>query len=314
MTGGTGFFDKGLLDRCRTFNAEWVVLSRNPHAFLPSFPTIRIPSKVTFIPGDIRDFKFPGGPFDYVIHAATEACTQLERENLDEFYSVIVEGSRRVLEFSKQAGIRRLLYVSSGGVYGIQPPELSHLPETFPCNPVTVYGKGKWQAEQLCLESGIETVIARGFAFVGPWLPLDAHFAIGNFIGNGLRNEPIQVHGDGTPMRSYPVRLRPRRVAFKGSIRRPGGRNLQRRIRSSHLPLRFGPTDPNGGRNNLRNPSSSATDPRRAASTLCPQYKKSGHRPRTFAANRAGRGPDPNDRLAPDEGLPRLVTFKLHPL
>ena len=58
-------------------------------------------------------------------------------------------------------------------------------------------------AEQLCLESGVKTVITRCFAFVGPWLPLDTHFAIGNFIWNCLRNEPIEIKGDGTPMRSY---------------------------------------------------------------------------------------------------------------
>jgi nucleoside-diphosphate-sugar epimerase len=103
-------------------------------------------------------------------------------------YSVIVDGTKRVLEFSRQAGVQRILYVSSGAVYGFQPRELSHIPETFQCNPVTVYGKGKMKAEQMCLDSGIETVIARCFAFVGPWLPLDSHFAIGNFIGNCLRN------------------------------------------------------------------------------------------------------------------------------
>jgi nucleoside-diphosphate-sugar epimerase len=200
LTGGTGFFGKWLLDYFQTLEIKVVVLSRNPDQFVQQFPTA---GNVTFIQGDVRDFEFPAGSFDYVIHAATEASVKLEQENPDELVSVIVDGTQRVLEFSKQADIKRLLYVSSGAVYGVQPPELSHIPETFPCNPVTAYGKGKLAAEQLCLASGVEAVIARPFAFVGPWLPLDAHFAIGNFIRNCLKNEPIEIKGDGTPLRSY---------------------------------------------------------------------------------------------------------------
>jgi len=203
VTGGTGFFGKWLLGRFQTLDAEIVVLSRNPAQFAAQFPAFKKNSNVTFVQGDVRDFEFPAGSFDYVIHAATEASAKLDLENPDEMHAVIVDGTRRVLDFSKQADIKRLLYVSSGAVYGVQPPELSHIPETFPCNPVTAYGKGKLAAEQLCLESGVEIVIARPFAFVGPWLTLNAHFAIGNFIRNCLRNESIEIKGDGTPLRSY---------------------------------------------------------------------------------------------------------------
>ncbi len=203
LTGGTGLFGKWLLDRFQGLETEVVVLSRNPDQFIRQFPRFGECENITFVPGDVRDFGFPSGHFDTVIHAATEASAKLDQENPDEITSVIECGTKRVLDFSKQAGVNRLLYVSSGAVYGVQPPELSHIPETFPCNPVTAYGKGKLKAEQLCLESGVETVISRCFAFVGPWLPLDAYFAIGNFIGNCLRNEPIEIKGDGTPMRSY---------------------------------------------------------------------------------------------------------------
>jgi len=203
LTGGTGFFGKWLLSFFQTVASDVVVLSRNPTGFLAQFPMVANSPNITFVQGDIRDFPFPDGRFDYVMHAATEAGTKLEHENPAEMQSVIEDGTRRVLQLSKQSGTKRLLYVSSGAVYGVQPSELPHVRETFPCNPVTAYGKSKFQAEQMCLDSGVETVIARCFAFVGPWFPLDADFAIGNFIGNCLKNESIEIKGDGTPMRSY---------------------------------------------------------------------------------------------------------------
>jgi dTDP-glucose 4,6-dehydratase len=76
--------------------------------------------------------------------------------------------------------------------------------EKYVGTPNTPYGEAKLKAEISCQNrNGIQLSIARCFAFVGPYLPLDTHFAAGNFIRNVLQNETITLQGDGQPFRSY---------------------------------------------------------------------------------------------------------------
>jgi nucleoside-diphosphate-sugar epimerase len=213
LTGGTGFFGKWLLHcflglrNAHDLDVSITVLSRDPKGFLDSCPEFVDQPGLDFIAGDVRSFTPPAGrTFDFVIHGATAASAKLDQEDPDEMYSVITEGTRHLLEFAWRCEARRLLYISSGAVYGTQPPDLIHIPETFEGVPTTAYGRGKKASEQLCLDAStghFECVIARPFAFVGPYLPLDTHFAIGNFIRDCLENRHIVIRGDGTPLRSY---------------------------------------------------------------------------------------------------------------
>lgn len=203
LTGGTGFFGKSILS-CRKRGllppGEWTILSRSPERFLAAHPEFAELPGVCWIAGDVRDFPFPETRFDWIIHAATPVVEALSP---GETHSIVVEGTRRVLEFARRCGAEKLLLSSSGAVYGVQPPELEKLPEEFPCNPVSEYGQAKLEAEKLCLDSGLNVVLARCFAFAGPYLDRESHFAIGNFLRDALAGREIVIKGDGTPLRSY---------------------------------------------------------------------------------------------------------------
>jgi nucleoside-diphosphate-sugar epimerase len=218
ISGGTGFFGRCLLEtfdyliRERGLHVELVVLSRNPEAFFSKAPHFRDHPHIRFIAGDISTFEYPEGQFDFVIHAATDVSDKINAEQPLQIVDSSIAGTRHMLDFAVHARTRRFLFTSSGAVYGRHPSDLSHIPEDFPggpdpCNPGSVYGESKRMAEQLCAlyskQYPVECLIGRFYAQVGPYLPLDTQFAVGNFLLNALRGEPILIRGDGTPYRTY---------------------------------------------------------------------------------------------------------------
>lgn len=218
ITGGTGFFGRWLLESFLHANdqlslgARSLVLSRSPASFAAAAPHVADHPAVTLLQGDVRAFDFPRGEYPFVIHAATAASARLNREDPLLMFQTIVEGTRQALEFARTHGTIRFLLTSSGAVYGPQPASVSLLTEEYagapdPMDPEAAYAEGKRAAETLCRlyahQHGLGATIARCFAFVGPHLPLDAHYAVGNFIRDALQGGPIRVNGDGSPLRSY---------------------------------------------------------------------------------------------------------------
>ena len=216
ITGGTGFFGCWLLETLLWANdrhalgATAVVLTRNPEAFVAKAPHLARHSAVSMHRGDVRRFTFPAGAFSHVVHAGMDASTGLDAREPRTMFDMMVNGTARVLELARERGASRFLHVSSGSVYGRQLP-VDAVTEDYPAAPDAsdaraMHGEAKRAAEMLCaINAGgvLQPTVARCFAFVGPYLPLDAHFAVGNFIRDALAGGPVRVAGDGTAIRSY---------------------------------------------------------------------------------------------------------------
>jgi dTDP-glucose 4,6-dehydratase len=189
--------------------AEAILLTRNPQGYAEAAPHVAEHRAVRLQPGDVKSFVYPDLECTHVIHMATETAIAT---SATASFDTAVEGTRRVLGLAAARGVRKLLLTSSGAVYGPQPPDCERLPEDYarapsPQDVSAGYAHGKRAAEFLCCAAAahtrLQTKIARCFAFVGPLVPLDANFAISNFIRDALERERIELTGDGTPRRSY---------------------------------------------------------------------------------------------------------------
>lgn len=205
ITGGTGLFGKSILNFLlyarKYYNFNITVLTRDKYSFLFNNPQYNT-NFIHFINGDIRNFNCDE-EYDYIIHAATPASSKLEKENPLEMYSIILDGTKNIINIANKMNVNKLLFTSSGAVYGEQYESIKSFKESYYGNPITYYGKAKKISEELFLMSNINVSVARCFAFVGPYLNLNIHFAIGNFIRDIIQNKNIIIKGDGRPLRSY---------------------------------------------------------------------------------------------------------------
>jgi len=219
VTGATGWFGTWLLDVLVMVNREYrlglqvVAVSRDPARFAARFPELHGAFEIEWLVADLRApvADYPGH-LTHVIHAATEASALLNRTRPDLMFETTVDGTRHALELARRGDRANFLLVSSGAIYGRQPVDLHGLAETWTGGPDpalvgNAYAEGKRAAEQLAAiahaRHGLQPRIARCFAFIGPHMPFEAHFAIGNFIANAVAGETVVVKSDGSPRRSW---------------------------------------------------------------------------------------------------------------
>lgn len=210
LTGGTGFIGKWLLEILLRANAmhdlgmRGTVLTRDPAAFVRAWPHLALAPGITLHPGNVEDFDFPPGRFDLAIHAALPVAT-LAQEGAD-LAARARSGMARICAFSAQAGVARLLHVSSGAVYGAQ-ASAHAIPEGAPWSEPAAneYTRAKRDSENYLAQGQwpFTYSIARCFAFIGPYLEPSSGSAAAQFVRASAAGEGIVIQGDGAPVRSY---------------------------------------------------------------------------------------------------------------
>ncbi|OQW92081.1 MAG: hypothetical protein BWK78_02760 [Thiotrichaceae bacterium IS1] len=219
ITGGTGLFGHWFLENLVEANQfgnldiRATVLTRNPIAFQQKAPELLLNTGIQLHSGDITNFEFPKGEYSQILHLATTSAIESFQgeEQLRKFHT-LVNGTERVLQFAGYCGVKKVLFTSSGVAYGILPEGMQLISEDYcgapdTTQPNSALGQAKRTAEYLCAyyadKYDFDYTIARCFSFVGPRLPLNLHYAIGNFIRDALWADAITVKGDGTPVRSF---------------------------------------------------------------------------------------------------------------
>lgn len=218
ITGGTGFIGCWFLESLKyaienyNLNIQVTILTRDIKAFNLKAPHLANCKSFNFFEGELLTSKFPDIHFTHIIHGATEASADLNENNPLLMFNIIVNGTRKILDYAVEKKIKKVLFLSSGAVYGRQPWELERISEGWHgdvncVDPKLTYAEGKRAAEMLCAiyekQFGLNIAIARIFALLGPYLSLDIHFAAGNFIRDAIQGKEIVVNGNGKPLRSY---------------------------------------------------------------------------------------------------------------
>ena len=218
ITGASGFIGTWLTLSWASARQKYkgkgklLLTSRSPDAVWEKALKIDSKCPVQRIAADIKNFTIPDEfYYGYIIHAATPASASLNSDDPYKMFNVIIQGQERILAEALKAS-SRLLFLSSGAVYGKQPLDLEKLSEEFSFDKndddkFSAYHDGKRAAEMqsdiATLRWGTDVVTARLFAFVAPFLPFGTHFAAGNFMQDALKGSQIVIKSGGGSVRSY---------------------------------------------------------------------------------------------------------------
>jgi dTDP-glucose 4,6-dehydratase len=210
LIGGTGFFGKSILKYFhyhsnslkKKFN-KIIILSRG-RIKIKFNNDLKNFFKLVIIKSDIQHAKIL--PYaDYVIYAAIVDNYKKDHDAVKNYLNLA----------KKYHSKSKILYISSGAIYGMQPSSITGFKEnyldlrkkiSFKEGYKKKYSTTKIENEKLFkvfAKTGKNVSIARCFSFVGQYLSQDSYYAAGNIIKNILTKDRIRINADYKVIRSY---------------------------------------------------------------------------------------------------------------
>lgn len=207
VTGGAGFIGSSIVKLLVAEKHEVIVLDNLMTGYRANLEAL---PQIQFIEGDVRNPKIIAAAtndVEVIFHLAASVGNARSIKHPIEDSEINVLGTLHVLEAALHNGVRKVVFSSSGGVFG----ELKTLPirEDHPVEPDTPYGASKLGAEKLCLAysklyPALECICLRYFNVYGVNQRYDAYGnVIPIFAHKILHDEPITIFGDGEQTRDF---------------------------------------------------------------------------------------------------------------
>ncbi|MEZ4771896.1 MAG: SDR family oxidoreductase [Bacteroidia bacterium] len=210
VTGGCGFIGSHLVDALLAKGAEVVVIDNLSTGRLLNLEHQKTNPNLTVHIADIAEYGAIDSYFagvEKVFHIAALADIVPSIQQPLNYHKSNVDGTINVLEASRKAGVKRLIYAASSSCFGI--PDLYPTPETAEIRPEYPYATTKWIGEQYVLNwhkvYGLATTSLRFFNVYGPRSRTSGTYGavFGVFLAQKLNNKPYTVVGDGTQTRDF---------------------------------------------------------------------------------------------------------------
>ena len=207
VTGGAGFIGSHIVDALIEKGHEVVVIDNESSEVHDHF---YFNDKATYHKLDIADYQATRSVYDgvdYVFHCAAESRIQPAILNPLLAIRTNTLGTGTVLQCSREAGVKKIMYSSTSSGYGLvnEPP----LEETMPDDCLNPYSVSKVSGEKLCKMYndlfGVKTIIFRYFNVYGHREPLKGPYApvVGLFLRQHRAGQPLTIVPDGTQRRDF---------------------------------------------------------------------------------------------------------------